>query len=62
MKNIAIEYSNNQAVISEKDLEYVPQLLQSYIGKKVKNDEKAFYEPCMSAIFSNAKTYSVKLT
>lgn len=67
MTNLSMKYSNSSAVISRKNLKYIPEPLQKFIGREVKKDKKkkpnevGIHGPSVAPIFYGIKTYSVEL-
>ncbi|OEK09395.1 hypothetical protein A8C32_11795 [Flavivirga aquatica] len=67
MENLSMKYSNSTAVLSQKNIKYVPEELKKFVGKKVKKDKKkkkaeaGVYGPSVAPVFSNLKSYTVEL-
>ncbi|TGV00717.1 glycoside hydrolase family protein [Flavivirga rizhaonensis] len=67
MSNLSMEYSNSTAVLSQKNIKYVPKELKKFLGKKVEKDNKkkesevGVHGPSVAPIFYNLKSYTVEL-
>lgn len=67
MSDLSMEYSNSTAVLSRKNIKYVPEALQEFISKDVKKDQKkksgetGVHGPSVAPVFSNLKSYNVEL-